>query len=143
METAAQIRPSSSEDIDFVIEQLKQFNANCLSLPRNDYLTPLQFHFRTQDDTIIAGINAALIAKSTVFVSILWVDEQHRGKDYGSKLLQHVETEARKHGARMIHLDTLDFQARDFYAKYGYEVYPTLEDSPSSGHCRYYMSKPL
>ena len=43
---------------------------------------------------------------------------------------------------RLIHLDTFDFQAKDFYLKHGYEVFGVLDDCPK-GHKRYYMKKVL
>jgi len=53
-----------------------------------------------------------------------------------------AEVEARKRGARYAYLDTFDFQAPEFYKKYGYEVFGVLEDFPS-GHTRYFMKKQL
>jgi hypothetical protein len=41
---------------------------------------------------------------------------------------------------RELHLDTFDFQAKDFYVKHGYEVFGVLEDCPE-GHVRYFMKK--
>ncbi|VYU00842.1 Uncharacterised protein [Clostridium tertium] len=40
----------------------------------------------------------------------------------------------------LIHLDTFDFQATDFYIKYGYKVFLVLDCSPME-HKRYYMKK--
>ena len=45
-------------------------------------------------------------------------------------------------GAALAHLDTFDFQARDFYLKNGYDVFGLLDDCPE-GHTRYYLSKHL
>ena len=38
-------------------------------------------------------------------------------------LLNKVESEAKAIGATLAHLDTFDFQAKDFYIKHGYEVF--------------------
>ena len=38
-------------------------------------------------------------------------------------------------------VDTFDFQAKEFYEKFGYVLFATLEDTPSPGHTRYYFRK--
>ena len=75
-------------------------------------------------------------------VDALWVSEQYRRTGLGKKLLLQVEAKARKKGARLIHLDTFDFQARGFYESQGYEVFGVLEDCPAE-HKRYYLKKLL
>ena len=77
-----------------------------------------------------------------VNVDSLWVADLCRGTGLGRELLWQVEEEARNKGARLIHLDTFDFQARGFYERNGYEVFGVLEDCPA-GHRRYYMKKCL
>ena len=72
----------------------------------------------------------------------LFVDENYRHKGLGSLLLNKVEAESKALGARLIHLDTFDFQAKDFYLKYGYEIFGVLEECPP-GYKRYYMRKYL
>jgi hypothetical protein len=57
-------------------------------------------------------------------------------------LLQKVEDQAKSFGSKLLHLDTFDFQARDFYLKQGYEIFGTLENCPE-GHNRYYFQKKL
>ncbi len=138
-----EIIASSNDNKDWVTERLIAFNLTHLPMSREEFIVQLNFHIRKPDETIVAGINAFLLAKSTVYVAILWVDENNRGHDYGSQLLQHVETEAKKLGAKMIHLDTFDFQAKGFYIKCGYEQFAVLEDSPANGNKRFYMKKML
>ena len=77
-----------------------------------------------------------------LYVDVLVVDQKYHKKGLGSKLLSHVEDEAKKFGATLAHLDSFDFQAKDFYLKHGYEVFGVLEDYPK-GHKRYYMKKGL
>lgn len=74
-------------------------------------------------------------------LDILWVDEKHRGTGIGAALLRAAENFARQHACILCTLETLDFQAKDFYAKQGYAVFGTLEGPP--GHRRYFMQKRL
>jgi hypothetical protein len=60
----------------------------------------------------------------------------------GTILLNKVEEKAKQLGATLSHLDTFDFQAKDFYLKHGYEVFGVLDDCPKD-HKRYYMKKVL
>ena len=94
------------------------------------------------NDSIIAGIRSCFYLGKCLAINVLFVDEHHRHKGLGSLLLNKVETEAATLGARLIHLDTFDFQAKDFYLKYGYEIFGVLEDCPP-GYNRYYMRKYL
>ncbi len=40
----------------------------------------------------------------------------------------------------LIHLDTFDFQAKDFYLKHGYDIFGILDECPQK-HKRYFMKK--
>ena len=56
--------------------------------------------------------------------------------------LKHVEKIAKQNKCHLAHLDTFDFQAKDFYLEHGYSVFGVLENAPK-GHSRYYMKKDL
>ncbi len=77
-----------------------------------------------------------------LYIDVLYVDEAYRGKRPGSQLLQKVEAQAKQFGSKLSHLDTFDFQAKDFYLKQGYEVFGTLANCPQ-GHNRFYFKKEL
>ncbi len=72
----------------------------------------------------------------------LWVAEPLRGQGYGTSLLRAAETEARERGCRGVFLDSFEFQAPEFYKRYGYQVYAELPDLPP-GHTLYYLRKDL
>ena len=76
------------------------------------------------------------------FISMLWVSEAVRRKGIGRQLLARAEELAIQNGCDHIHLDTFDFQARDFYEKIGFQIFGTIEDYPI-GHKRYYLIKKL
>lgn len=77
-----------------------------------------------------------------LYVNLLFVVEDHRGRGHGRKLLAAAEEEARGRGAQSAYLDTFSFQAPGFYEKLGYEVFGVLPDFPP-GHERLYMVKRL
>ena len=77
---------------------------------------------------------------------ILWVHQEmqknvwiYTGYVY-EDLLKEIENIAIEKGCHLIHLDTFDFQAKDFYIKHGYEVFGVLDECPKK-HKRYYLKK--
>lgn len=76
------------------------------------------------------------------YINLMFIKPELRGQGYGSQILAQAEAEARQRGAKHAYLDTFSFQAPEFYAKYGYEVFGMLEDFPA-GHQRYYLRKSL
>lgn len=77
-----------------------------------------------------------------LYVNLFWIREDYRKKGIGTKLLMEVEDESKEKGCNLVHLDTFDFQAKDFYVKNGYEIFGILDDCPK-GHKRYYLKKLL
>jgi GNAT superfamily N-acetyltransferase len=75
-------------------------------------------------------------------VDLLWVSEELRGRGYGSRLLAAAEAEAVRRGCGHAYLDTLGFQAPDFYRKRGYRLFGEPDDFPA-GHRRYFLAKRL
>src|SRR5688500_7422316 len=51
-----------------------------------------------------------------------WVRDVHRRRSVGTRLLRAFEEGARQRGCRLIYLDTVSFQAPNFYRKLGYRV---------------------
>ena len=75
-------------------------------------------------------------------IDILWVDEKFRGQRLGSKLLEVAESEAKKRGCHSVHVDTMSWQAPEFYKKNGYKIISELEDIPD-GNKKYHLIKNL
>ena len=75
-------------------------------------------------------------------VKFLWVNEELRGQNIGSKILNQAEDTAKERGCKYAFLDTFSFQAPMFYIKHGYKEVFTLEEYPVTGK-RYYFTKTL
>ena len=77
-----------------------------------------------------------------VFVELLFIPPNLRGKGIGTRLMQQIEEFAQARGLVGIWLDTFSFQARPFYEKLGYSVFGTLDGHPIGGS-RHFLSKRL
>ena len=77
-----------------------------------------------------------------MMVKFLWVSESLRGQHIGSSILEQAENEARERGCKYAFLDTFDFQAPEFYKKYGYQEVFALTEYPCIGK-RFYYTKVL
>jgi GNAT superfamily N-acetyltransferase len=135
------IVPATAADAEFIDNKIVEFNKN--QVPFTQKQTPLFKNYVIKDnDSIIAGINACVYHWGILYIDVLFVDEKYRGQQLGRRLLEYVEDEATAMGATLSHLDTFDFQAKDFYLKQGYKIFGVLENCPKD-HERYYLSKPL
>jgi len=126
----------------FIYGQLERFNKQKAPLEHADIIS-LNFAFlNKKTGKIRGGILADMYNWHIVNLHAIWVMEEYRGKGYGTKLLKAVEEEAKKERGTLIHTDTFDWQAKDFYIKNGYEVFGILEDCPK-GHKRFFMKKDI
>ena len=89
---------------------------------------------------IIAGLLSKMYCWNCLYIDTLWIKSEFRKEGLGSELLKEIESIAKEKGCHLIHLDTFDFQAKDFYLKHGYEVFGVLDECPKE-HKRYYMKK--
>ncbi len=70
----------------------------------------------------IFGVLNAYTAFAEIYVDDLWIDSSYRGKGYGKRLLQTLETHFKGQGFNNINLVTSAFQAPEFYKKCGFTV---------------------
>ena len=104
--------------------------------------TYVAFFLRDEADSIVGGVNGNYGTFGWLYVNALWVDESLRGRGFGQELMQRIETEAARNGAKNAFLNTMSFQAPEFYKKLGYRVFAELEDFPGE-HSRIFLRKRL
>ena len=128
----------NADDVQAVNEGLAAYNRRFA--PADGY-QPLTIFLRAPDGKLVGGLLGQTYW-GWLHVDILWLDDSAQHQGFGSRILALAEAEALRRGCRHAHLDTLSFQALDFYRKLGYAVYGVLDDLPP-GHQRYFLQKQL
>ena len=128
----------TEEEIELVRGGLKAFNDAKVGA---DGHRALNFVERDEAGKVIGGILGGTYW-GWMYVDILWVHEEHRGRGIGTRLLLQAEREAVTRGCHHVHLDTMSWQAPEFYQKRGYEVIGVLQDIPE-GNQKYLLQKKL
>jgi GNAT superfamily N-acetyltransferase len=77
-----------------------------------------------------------------LFVELLFIPEELRRHQLGSRMMKQDEQIAVARGCTGIWVDTFEFQAKGFYEQLGYSVFGTIEDYPR-GTSRFFFRKRL
>ena len=134
------IYESTPKERALLDDRLVSFNNGAVPFQQSEPWVGLSHVLKDSTEQVIAGINATLYCWNIMYVDILFVDHIYRGKGYGRLLLERAEGKAKSLGGYMSHLDTFDWQAKEFYERCGYVVFGVLENCPR-GHTRHYMKK--
>lgn len=136
------IKNGNQEDSDYIIEKLVEYNLSKVPQTQEVAYVWLNKIVENDDKEVIGGILAKMYCWNVIYIDALWINENYRGFGLGEKLLFEIENIAKKEKCYLIHLDTFDFQAKNFYIKNGYEVFGVLDDCPKD-HKRFFLKKYL
>ena len=90
-----------------------------------------------QEGRIIGGCDAFRMGELAM-LDVLWVAEDHRGAGLGACILEQLEENAARQGAKRLELNTFGFQAPRFYEKMGSRRFGAVEQGTGSyGHYFY------
>jgi GNAT superfamily N-acetyltransferase len=76
-----------------------------------------------------------------VFVELLAVAEEGRGRGIGGQLMARLEDESRLRGMDGIWLDTFSFQAPDFYKRLGYSEFGRIDGYPENEARQFFLKR--
>ncbi len=100
----------------------------------------LDVYVRDPQGQVVGGLIGGSVF-DRLYVYALWVAQDRRGLGLGTRILSAAEQTAIERGCRIVFLDTLTFQAPEFYRKRGYEEIATVEFQP--GVKKIYFQKRL
>ena len=130
---------------DIIKKGIKDFNNNkhpemkIFNIYREKgYNDPFGF-YAIINDKIIGGI-IAYKKMQWLDIDILFVDEKYRENKIGSQLMSKAVEYCKQENLIGMHLFTLDFQAKGFYEKQGFNLIAQIKDWPK-GITRYEFIK--
>lgn len=129
---------TSAQDQQAIRDGLFRFNTVHAG---DDQHQPVTLVVRDARGQVIGGL-LGMTYWGWLVIEILWLDESARGQGLGQQLVARAEQIAVERGCHSAHLDTMSFQAPDFYLKLGYTVWGQLDDLPR-GHRRIFLKKSL
>jgi GNAT superfamily N-acetyltransferase len=138
MMNAQIVRESDGAVADQLRASLMAWNESQVGPRNTEHFT---LSIRGHDDELLGGLIAEMFWNAA-YVSVLWVDEAHRGKGYGTALMQRAEEIARARPCDIVFLATITFQAPLFYEKCGYTRLAHLNAAPK-GFDRIWFVKSL
>lgn len=133
------ITDDSSDFAALAKQKIAQFNAQHWDAGKRQALGLKQLN---SNGDVIAAL-AGRTFGNWFYLESFWLAESERGKGSGSAMLAQAEAIAKQRGCRFVVLDTLEFQARPFYQRHGYQVVWTQQDYPFAGGAKYFMTKAL
>jgi GNAT superfamily N-acetyltransferase len=112
---------------DAILKPLRAFNESRVG---PIVVEPLAITLRDpQSGTVTGGLWGTSVA-GWLYVDLLVVPEEFRGRGLGTELLRQAEDIARKRGCIALWLNTGTFQAPGFYEKQGFTAFGTVPDYP-------------
>lgn len=93
-------------------------------------------------ERMVGGLIAE-ITLSWLRISIMAVDPESRSRGIGRKLLAEAEHLAVDRGCRYSYVDTMSYQAPEFYDVNGYRRVGEIPDWDSHGHAKLFLVKDL
>lgn len=134
-------RESNSDDKNHINNQLYKYNLAHFPEDLRGRYEQISLFLRDENGLVRGGLLGD-VCWNWLEIHTLMVDEEIRRFGYGSLLLVEIEQIALEKKCDFIKVDTLSFQALDFYQKHGYEVFGTI-DRVGRHFKHYYLKKNL
>lgn len=131
---------TTQADKDYVRKKMYAFNAAHFPAELKGRYQEVNLFVKNAQGEVLGGLLGE-ICWNWLEVHYLYVSDELRQSGYGTKLMREAERIAREKQCDFIKLDTLSFQALDFYRKLGFEVYGQLPNA--GGYTHYYLKRDL
>lgn len=132
--------------------QFNEKDAEAISNGLVEFNTPFFGHIKTipfivclkdENQKVVGGVVAWMRPGIQLLcVDIIWVSEHLKNQGYGTRLMLAAEAEGLKQGCTHSQVETLPFQAKEFYEKLGYIEIGRVEKLYGD-HDAFYMRKNL
>lgn len=134
---------NNKEDRKVVIDGIVGYNDSQTDRVLEKLKQPIELITKNKLNEVVGGVFGYINCYGGFKINTLWVSENVRGEDIGTKLLKSAEIKAKELGATVVILDTFSFQAEDFYIKNGYSVFGRIEGFPKEKQEFVFLKKKL
>ncbi|MER2037644.1 MAG: GNAT family N-acetyltransferase [Solibacillus sp.] len=134
-------RELNKEDKQYIDEALYKFNLKHFPEDLSGRYEEINLFLKDEAGNVRGGILTE-VCWNWLEINTFMVDEDIRKSGFGTKLLAEIEMIALEKQCDFIKVDTLSFQALDFYKKNGYKVYGSI-DNVGREFTHYYLKKDL
>jgi ribosomal protein S18 acetylase RimI-like enzyme len=131
-----EVTPAAEDPFAALNTILNEYNTNHVGPARH---LPLWLFARDSEGKVQGGLRGQTYW-SWCSIDVLTVAAPYRGQGIGSRLLAKAEEIARARDCVGIRLDTVSFQAPDFYRRHGYTEFGRIDGYPP-GHTRFWLMK--
>ena len=100
---------------------------------------PISFYIENKEGEVISAVVCQPFW-GALHIKYVWTHKDHRTKGYASKLMKEVLNFAKDRKHPFAFLETMNFQAPDFYKKFGFKT-ELIRAGYSKGTSFYYMRK--
>ena len=101
---------------------------------------PLHVIVRDADSGQVIGGISGRTSLGLMFIDLVYLPENLRGRDIGTQMMDMAEAEARRRGCRSGVLYTISFQAPAFHQRLGWRVFGEIPCDPP-GTSRVFLTK--
>lgn len=130
---------NGSEFAELAKQKIAEFNAQHWDATKRQALGLKKLNAEGEPVAMLAGRTFG----NWFYLESFWLAASERGQGLGSQMLAEAERIAKARGCAFVLLDTLDFQAKPFYQRHGYQVQWVQQDYPWAGGAKYFMTKVL
>jgi len=103
---------------------------------------PLAVLLRERSSGQVVGGMLGRTSLGLLFIDLVYIPEELRGRQLGTRMLRMAEAEAVRRGCRGAVLYTINFQAPGFYERHGWREFGRIPCDPP-GTSRVFMTKEL
>lgn len=130
------IEGMTADEEDFILERLMTHNAATFG-PTNRRELAVPLH---DDDGKLIGGLTGYTGRGWLYVSMLYIPDELRGRGLAARMLDMAEAEAKARGAIGAYIDTMNPAALKLYLKQGYTEIGTLKGL-EGGHSVTWLQK--
>ncbi|MFL0404990.1 MULTISPECIES: GNAT family N-acetyltransferase [Bacillus] len=131
----------NKNDKQYIDDELYRFNLKHFPKDLGGRYEEINLFLKDEKGKVRGGILSAVCWNWLEIYTVI-LDEDIRHSGYGTKLLLELEKIALDKKCDFIKVDTLSFQALDFYKKNGYQVFGSI-DNVGRDFEHYYLKKDL